>query len=125
LFSQPFSLEGDPRAIPRVRKFRTSHRARLNGPAIAYTLRYKIFWNNAGHFEGTWYHRGCGAREIALAGNKSAFASPSFGCNCLISFILLKARINGGLFSVPAPPTYCQVSGGVFYFLNHEWHDGF
>lgn len=22
-----------------------------------------------------------------------------------------------GLFSVPAPPTYCQVSGGVFCFL--------
>jgi hypothetical protein len=48
----------------------------------------------------------------ALAGNNSAFASPSFGCNCLISFILLKARINGGLFSVPAPPTYASERRG-------------
>src|SRR4051812_39139404 len=35
----------------------------------------------------------------------------------LTSFFIPEPHNNCGLFSVPAPSSYCQVSDGVFYFL--------
>jgi hypothetical protein len=43
--------------------------------------------------------------EESTAGRESG-SSESF---------LSRTRNRTGLFSVPAPPSYCQVSGGVFY----------
>ncbi len=52
---------------------------------------------------------------IALAGNFQPLPHQSFGCNCLILFILLKPELTAAS-SLFRPRRLTQVSGGVFYW---------
>jgi hypothetical protein len=66
---------------------------------------------NAGHSVWNWYHRGCGRGALEFTGH-SAVAITLILVQLPYFFILLSARNNGGLFSVPAPPTYASERRG-------------